>query len=88
MENRQPLNRSIESQIQRMIECVKQNLPVYITCTKCGQGPMEPGSRGLGNWNCPWYNCSHSETEIPSEDTIQRLVTLKQDLALIERYKI
>lgn len=86
--NRKHLNLSIESQIQRMIESIKNNLPVFIICPKCGLGPMEPGSRGIGNWDCPWYDCLHSETKIPSEESIKHLINLKQDLELIERYKI
>jgi ribosomal protein L37AE/L43A len=81
------MKRTIEQQIERLIQDVKDDNHHYVVCPECGR-QMEQGSRGLGNWECPWRDCLSATSEIPSISEIERLLQLHQDLEAIKKYKI
>lgn len=74
-----------QKQIDRLVYDVKHCQHPYVVCPNCGQGHMEMQQ---GAWTCLWNDCMFRTEEIPSEDEIQELINLKENLILIRKYKI
>ena len=71
-----------------MVEAVKQgNINYRAICPKCCSY-MEPGSHGVGLWECPWRDCGFYTSEIPDIDGIAELFELKRKLEDIKKYSI
>lgn len=74
-----------KKQLDRIIYDVKRGEHPHVICPKCGYGDMEYQRFG---WQCLWRDCMFQTDELPSEDEIQKLINLKENIRLIRKYKI
>ena len=68
-----------------LITDLRAGVTPVLYCPKCGRGNLHEVTVG---WVCMWRDCGFKINEIPSTETVLRLLQLRNDLNLLEQYHI